>query len=253
MRPTTYLGKPVHRKVNPDCPYTRHAPSLYNYRHGCRCPQVLQSMEDWAAARANPHCPAKVHGRSNNAWRLGCRHPDAIAAHEEWKLDVRLQRTAALAAYKRTGQCGAVVHGTLGAHRRGCRCPEPAAAYQRKHGWRVQRAREHFGRRPVHPWRDGRMAVGRNTLWFLVHGMIDQPTMGERMAAMMILSQRGSETLGYLDDHEIARRIGVDHKTIGDYRRRIVQLRKDRPLRRLADIRAKAERVRRANRPTSST
>lgn len=236
-----------YRKTDPDCPLRQHAPTIANFRRGCTCPPTMEFLQRWAQTQADPHCRSKKHTPTHDSWqREGCRCAATLAAHELWKRKIRMQRREALAGYKRTGQCAATVHGRLGSFRRGCRCPDTVALYVATFGDPAEMTAGLPGHRALHPWREGRMRVDRNNLWFLVHGVVDRPTYGERLAAVVILSGRGSETAGLLDSQAIADRIHVDVKMVGEYRRRIIRLRGERTQRRLADVRAKAERVAKA-------
>lgn len=233
-------------KTNPDCPTRRHAPTMENYRRGCRCSQVMDAMQAWAGTQSLSPCPGRGHGPTNAAWSRGCRHLEAIVAHEEWKLRRKADIRTAVAHFQATGCCGAGIHGTVYAFAHGCRCPEAISA-NGGNVFRVEQMRVKLrAPRKLNPWREGRMAVGRTNLWMLVHGFVDDPTLGERIAATAILSERGSCT-GLYDSREIADRIGVScPEVVNRYRKRIIELREQRHLRRLADVRDKAARVTRA-------
>lgn len=250
-------------KTNPLCDARRHGPNMESYRRGCRCETALGAATAWANAEAARRgCTGKVHTGTDHAWSAGCRHADALLAHEEAKLRIRLQRREALAEYRRTGQCGAVVHGTIGAYRRGCRCEETRKIYANGSDGRslaAMRAKFEHGRL-ANPWRQGQMAVSRVNLWMLVHGFPDRPTTAERLAAVAILDQRLPRDLGEehgyritevviprLSNGQIAQRIGLrDEQGVIRLRRKRIKLRESRAERRLADIRHKAERVARA-------
>lgn len=249
-----------HRKTNPDCPVRSHAPGLPNWKRGCICPETVQAVRDWALAEADRRapCTAETHRPTNTAWQHGCRHSGALLAHEEFKARIRKQRSDALRGYRETGQCSARVHDTVGAYRRGCRCDLAVKLYgASSDGRNIARLRQCVSEKLENPWRQGGNAVGRVNLWMLVHGFVDSPTKGERMAAVAILSRRGTDLVGYgrktglLDNQQIAERIGINDTAVTEIRKRMAALRETRPQRRLADVRAKAMRVARATERTA--
>lgn len=250
----TSTGRVRHYKTNPDCPTSRHGPNLASWKRGCICPGSEQAMTDWATAEAERRrCSAEHHAPTHNAWQHGCRHPGALIAHEQWKSKLRAERGAALRAHRETGACGAHVHDTVGAYRRGCRCDLAVKLYHASHdGRQIARLREMGSVKLDNPWRQGKMAVSRINLWMLVRGFVDSPTVGERMAAVAILSRRGTTQVGiggrdgFLNNQEIGRRIGINDLAVIGIRKRMEALAESRTQRRLADVRAKAARVERA-------
>lgn len=246
-------------KTNPLCDARRHGPNMESYRRGCRCETALGAATAWANAEAARRgCTGKVHTGTDHAWSAGCRHADALLAHEEAKLRKRLQRRVAMAEYKRTGQCGATVHGSAAAYQRGCRCEDARDIYANSsEGRSVAAMQVKFGHDQLaNPWRQGRMAVSRINLWMLVRGFVDKPTVAERLAAVAILDQRFSRTISdrqpysnrevvlpRLTNFQIAERIGVGDKAVIQLRAKRADLRRDRALRRLADVRCKAKRA----------
>lgn len=211
-------------------------------------------------------CTAARHAGSNEAWRQGCRCPEALAAHNDWLERHRARGSNRLAtpAVGADGVCRSELHGTVTAYQRhGCRCPEAVKAWcddkhrrsnakRRKRNielaeaaWREHmRARRMTGDRlsedPRKPWRGGRMAINRISLWMLIHGYPDNPTMGERIAAVAMLSQTWASVAWYeaprrMNGDEIARRIGVSEGTAYRLRKKCAELAAGRDRRRLAD------------------
>lgn len=233
-----------HFKTNPDCTANRHGPDMASWRRGCACESAHGAMRLWASEKASTGpCRAATHA-TEASWKDGCRHAAALIAHEEWKARRRDKRVAALAIWRATGQCAAERHiPTDYSYYGGCRCPETLAAYDRRHADSLSTLRKKFGTTAqTNRWRQGDRMVDRNNLFLLVHGFIDRPTGGERLAATAILMQRNGRN-GPLEPAEIAERIGVNPHTIPSYVARMRRLREERPLRKLADIRDKAARV----------
>lgn len=211
-------------------------------------------------------CTTDKHGDSNMAWKRGCRHPGAIAAHERAKEAEHRREQFMPAAVDDDGNCIAADHTPgIRTYRRGCRCAPTVAAWERNRlrrlsAKRVRREQEYAGEYdreldrtkrltggrlthdPRRPWRGGRMAVSRVSLWFLVHGYcVRDVTQGERLAAVAILSGTMIEDdawykIGHLmNAADIARRTGCSEQIARRLTDRRVALRGERAARRLAD------------------
>lgn len=211
-------------------------------------------------------CPAKRHAASNEAWRQGCRCPQALAAHQSWLHRHRAGGgdRMAPAAVDSSGTCRAAMHNTVRAYQRhGCRCEDAARAWEqdkRKRSLAKSRKRNlelaqqawhdhvraqrltggRFSADPRKPWRGGRMAVSRINLWALIHGYRDNPTMGELIAAIALLSECWANVAWYeaarrMNGSEIAHRIGSSEGTVYRLKKRRAELAADRTRRRLAD------------------
>jgi hypothetical protein len=194
-------------------------------------------------------CKGRVHSATDFAWHEGCRHPGALAAHEEALAGNRRDRAAAIEHWRRTGECGARLHDSRRAYDKlGCRC-ELATKLQREWEHRKRTPTGNVGRMPLYG-ASRRLTVGRINLMLLLTGIQDQPTAGERAVAAHVLSRRivsdGPYAWRHLHANEIGDRLGVTERTVHRYRRAFKTLRGERHLRRLADVRAKAERVARA-------
>lgn len=228
-----------HRPTNPECTAGRHSPTMASWRRGCQCETARAAMVTWAKENASDSCRGKTHSDTEAAWNAGCRCVGALIAHEEHKIRIRGIRQAAVEHYKRTGECGATRHSpTDYSFLHGCRCPRTVKAVMDRHGESLRRLRRDV--EPIeNPWRQGRMLVDRNNLFLLLHGLVDRPTHGERLAATAILQQRGGPA-GFYQADEIAQRIGVDSRDIFRYRRKLAALREERIQRRLTDARVKA-------------
>lgn len=216
-------------------------------------------------------CTTDEHGDSNEAWRRGCRHPGAVEAHERYKAGNRARDLALPPAVDEDGNCTADKHGPSDrAYRRGCRCAATVAAHEANDRRRASlhrrkrdrdysawydlefaRVRRRTGGRltadPRRPWRFGKMAVSRTSLWFLVHGFCTgDVTMGERLAAVAILGAVVVEDEAWyrrghlMTGADIARRIGCSEQVAGRLNARRAELRAGRHLRRMADVRWKA-------------
>jgi hypothetical protein len=191
------------------------------------------------------NCTNDRHGKSKGAWNRGCRCPGAIAAHDT---DVGNRRTHKPAQVDADGNCIAVRHDSFAAYAMaGCRCP--AAVARRDEVRAAEKARRVARRlkaaKPAGRFRGPHTRVDRYNLRLLLSGFVDQPTNGERMAAVAILSQRGGRT-GLYNTTEIGQRIGVTAGGARQIQLRIEKLRELRPMRRLADVEWKAVRVARA-------
>lgn len=250
-------------KTDPACAGDRHAPRHESYIHGCRCPDTVQAESDYQAGRPirpaqgrrgalpsvhdNPLCGADQHRPTQDGWNRGCRCSGAMAAHERW-LNLRRARRVrarANAAAGLTG-CSARKHGSVDAFSWGCRCPDTLRKYAEA------KARKTTWRDPRDTWRRGKMAVDRNNLWLLLHGIVDSPTLGERMAAVITLTgtlvpASGSVwTSRPINDAEIARRLGCCDTTVKRLREKRAEMRELRTARRLADVQGKAHDARKA-------
>lgn len=90
------------------------------------------------------------------------------------------------------------------------------------------------------------MAVDRNNLWMLIHGVVDSPTMGEKLAAAIRLSSVLTSEAWYrkarpMSAAEIAERIGTSDATASRLmHENWPRLIAERHLRRLADVQWKA-------------
>ena len=219
---------------------------------------------------ATEACAAERHGSSNEAWRKGCRCRDAMAAHDDWLRRRRMRNVDRLAppAVDATGACLATQHDTVRAYQRnGCRCAAAVAAWKQDRDRRAlarrkgrnrelaelalldsMRVRRRTGGRltadPRKPWRGGRMAVGRVNLWMLIHGFKDKPTMGERIAAVALLSQTYAqvawfETPRLMTSSDIAARLDIAEGTAYRLIKKRRELAEQRAQRRLADRRWK--------------
>lgn len=235
-------------KTNPDCRADRHRPEQASYKRGCRCPATVAAHNVWINGRrttstqTNPHCTAASHRATDTSWRRGCRCERALIAHQNHLAERRREaRETARAA--RVAGCRASTHGTRYAYQaRGCRCPEAEAAYRNRTRGRHDRALVRT-RDPRARWRGRQHRVSSISLWMLVRGMVDRPTAGERLAAIAILEQRGSETLGLLNDAEIGERIGTSADRVRQLRALRDRMRGERAQRRLADAQWKARRA----------
>lgn len=211
-------------------------------------------------------CKGDYHTGSDAAWRHGCRHPEAVAAHRQWLTDHGGSGRQVPPAVDDDGNCVAVRHGTQGAYfKAGCRHPEALAAYEkyqarRKSAEQRKRDREQImlwsqdarrakrmtgGRLSYDPrriWRRGNMAVDRNNLLMLMHGFVDSPTMGEKLAAMnrlagtMVAGESWCEKAHPITKTEKAERLGISLTGLSALRRTQLRMIESRHLRRLADV-----------------
>jgi hypothetical protein len=190
-------------------------------------------------------CTNKRHGASKTAWNVGCRCPAAIKAHDEYEARRRVTMPAQV---DESGRCVAAKHGSAAAYKEaGCRCP---TAVVRREEVRQAVSIRNAARRarqaiPRGRWRAPNMRVDRTNLRLLLSGFVDSPTVGEKNAAVAILSKRGGRT-GLYNSTEIAQRIGVDPNTVRSISARIKRLAETRAERRLADVKYKARLVARA-------
>lgn len=214
-------------------------------------------------------CKGIRHTPTNTSWREGCRHQGAIDAHKQWLVDNGGDRDKILPPRVGVdGNCIADKHDSRRAYRRGCRCERSVklweyAGHRRNNRKMVQRGREQaerwdrdarhaalvtggrFTADPRRAWRGGKMAVGRNNLYFLLHGFADDPTMGERLAAVCLLSETMIEDPDWfrrghlMNPADIARRIGCTEQTAARLLRDRERLAATRAERRLADVKWK--------------
>lgn len=275
QRPVTREPRKYYPRTSDTCTAQRHKPVIDSWRRGCRCPETVAAREAWLAENPPaprktwpttrlvpevPTCTAYRHNGTESSWREGCRCPTTTAAHDKHNAERARERAEQRAAIKATegSDCPAVIHHTLKAWSVGCRHPESVRKHEDKLAREkvrseARRARERERREAAqatvqaNPWRTPDMAVNRNNLWFLVRGFVDRPTTGERLAAVVILSQipvaNGLRRPRHLTNGEIAERIGVWDNRVIEYKNLRVQLREERHLRRLADVRQKAARV----------
>jgi hypothetical protein len=191
-----------------------------------------------------------------------------MAAHRVWLAENGKSRKRP-AAVDADGNCIAERHGTCKAYIAGCRHPEAVRKYeayqQRRRDadnvrrdaaqaliWErdSQRAKRLTGGRltqdPRRPWRGGRMAVDRNNLWMLMHGLIDSPTMMEKLAALnrldgtLVPSDGWFEAPHVITTTELASRLGCTITGIRSLRKTRADLAGKRAQRRLADVQWKA-------------
>lgn len=247
-------------KTNPECRGDRHRPEHKSFTSGCTCPETLAAEERHRAtyqrtrrgtAKVAPagddvHCKAELHTPTNQSWRAGCRHPGAIAAHDRWKTARAAVRESALARWRLTGECAAANHDTRYAYsEHGCRCD---LAVKLDRAWKARKPKVQRVRNEK--MQTVQLMVGHSSLMMLLAGVPDRPTMGEIMAADIRLQRvrvpNGPSRWRSLTVIEIAGRLGVADRTINRMRKERLRLRSDRHLRRLAEVRAKAERVQRA-------
>lgn len=216
-------------------------------------------------------CTGKRHTGSNDAWRHGCRHPEAIAAHEKW-LAERKPFSPRPAAVDERGRCVAPKHGTWQAHIVGCRCATAVEAIRmrrerKRHDDRVRRrsaaeleyAREVAAERraverrtggrllsdPRRPWRGGKMAVRRWSLFWVMRGVfLEEATMAELMVAAIRIDGTPMVDGPYrsrpINNLEIGERLGADDRQVYRLRQLRSRLRRQRTDRRLADSRWRA-------------
>jgi hypothetical protein len=190
-------------------------------------------------------CTNKRHGASKTAWNVGCRCPAAIKAHDEYEARRRVTLPAQV---DENGRCVAAKHNSAAAYKEaGCRCPAAIARREEVRQAVAIRNAERQARReiPRGRWRAPNMRVNRISLQMLLAGFPDSPTVGEKNAAVAILSKRGGPT-GLYNSTEIAQRIGVDPNTVRSISARIKRLAETRAERRLADVKYKAKLVARA-------
>jgi hypothetical protein len=165
------------------------------------------------------------------------------------------------------GNCAAGHHLTHYAYLyHGCRCPGAVTA----HNERLQRERAQHrawqerkfvaaGRRFADPWRgvwhDRDMRVDRIDLMMTIAGFRLAVSFGTRVAAVIVLDRvKVADETRYgrkLYDWEIAERLGIGTDSEGEravqrHRAWVAKARRERPQRRLADVRDKAVRVARA-------
>lgn len=251
-------------RTDPDCPGDRHAPTHQSFTHGCRCPDTMLAEDGYQAARPsrppqgrrgelpsvhdNPRCTSGQHRPTQAGWNNGCRCSGAMAAHQRW-LEIRKARRAATRARAALGIQGCVAdkHDSVNAYSWGCRCPGTVERYREA----LRRKAEADYRDPRYRWRGGKMAVDRNNLWMLLHGVVDSPTVAERMAAMIALEgthiTESPWTSRPINDAEIGERLGYrGSASVTRLRERRARLREQRTKRRLADVVGKARDVRRA-------
>lgn len=190
-------------------------------------------------------CTAVRHGVTRVDWRAGCRCPGAHEAHEQRGHDRRHRNRYLPAQVDAEGNCTAERHGpSARAWRRGCRCPETIA----RHDADLARNRAALAaKRPtVHPWTRWRgpdRVVGRWNLFALLHGIVDAPTLGERVAAVRILARMPNRwSSGINDNLDIAAVIGEDNDTVRHLKETSVRWRKNRHKRRLADVKLREHR-----------
>lgn len=212
-------------------------------------------------------CRGKRHTGTHHAWAQGCRHPEAIAAHEEWK---RRNRPYEMRepAIDEHGNCVAPKHGTRPAYVLGCRCRAAIRAHEqylmrKENNRRARKGREYAkqfeaewrraqratgGRLAADPrraWRGGKMAVGRNSLFWVLRGlMTEEATMAEIMVAMIKLENRQVPDSPWrprtIQNMELCAFLGVDDRMTYRMRELRQRLRDQRTQRRLADVQWKA-------------
>jgi hypothetical protein len=228
---------------------------------------TIQTHARRAALPSGETCRGNRHTGTNEAWRRGCRHPEAIAAHEEWKRTHSPDRMMP-AAVDADGNCIADKHDSVRAYRSGCRHPKAIELWERNcqrrdQAKRVrrdieyaaefykeeQRVRRLTGGRyrldPRREWRKGAMAVDRHNLFMLLHGFIDSPNSGERLAALCrmqgrLVSDAWFKKARPMFAAEIGDAIGVTEQTALRMARKRKELAGDRARRRLADVQWRA-------------
>jgi len=239
-------------KTNPECAADRHRPEHTSFRRGCRCADTVMAEDAYQKLKTEEleqrriRCRGKWHADTDHAWRMGgCRCPGAVAAHEQARRHVRVSRADAVAHWKRTGECGASAHDTRSAFRKsGCRCP---LARKLEEQCRESRTKDH--RVNLEHSKPRRPVVGRFNMLMLDagYGFVDPPTLGEILVGDIHLSRisvvDGPWLTRKLTILEIAERLGTTDRMVYRVRRTRSQLRAERHLRRLGDVRAKAGRV----------
>lgn len=200
------------------------------------------------------------HGPSQGAWQEGCRCPAALEAHRAW-LDRERENKAERDRHKPPaiddqGRCIAGVHGTASAYRRhGCRCPQAVAEYRTYRSKYIARGARNrrswtyvLSHDPRKRWRGPDSHVDRINLLLLMGGVIDNPTVTERMVAAIRLTRMPNRWgTGINTPKEVAAIIGEQSgDRITSLLERRDRLRGQRTDRRLADARWRQARRERA-------
>jgi hypothetical protein len=180
-------------------------------RHGA-------THDQWLAE--NVHVCGAVRHHTNLAWLAGCRSSAAVAAHEK---AVRRKQDADRVRRSR----------------------EYARQYDSASRKVLRKTGGRLYRDPRSPWRNGKMAVDRNNLWQLMHGVADSPTVGEMVAAVArrehLLVPDSPWTSRLIENIELAKLLKLnDDRQVYRLRKIRERLRGERTARRLADVKWRA-------------